>query len=584
MNATESGSSLRPTETDSGIRRTRLAAAGIAALTILAYARVAGNGFTTFDDHEYVTLNPHVADGFSLRNVAWAFTTGHESNWHPLTWLSHMLDCQVFGLSAPGHHLVSLALHVATSLLVLRLFVRATGALGASAFVATAFAVHPLHVESVAWASERKDVLCAFFWALALLAYLRYVERPGKARLAAVVAFHLLGLLSKPMIVSLPFTLLLLDAWPLARIDLARPERARLLPLLREKAPLFALSLVSCVVTYAVQRETGAMVLGITTPFLLRLENSVVAYAAYLGKMAWPVGLQAYYPYPSEGHPAGVVIAAAAVLALLTAGAWRARRSRPWLLFGWLWYLVTLAPVIGIVQVGGQAMADRYAYVPMIGPAAAVAWGARELVERMPRARAAVASAFAVAAIAWTALAWRQVGYWKDDLALFEIAKVKLQDKPEVHARMGARLLEQGRTDEAIEELRRSVLIDPSYAEGHNDLGRALEGAGRGVDATEEYRIAVRNKPDFVEAHLNLAAILAADGKLDDAIEQYRIATGLRPDRADAHFALAVALLARERTEEGVAELQRTLELDPGDVRAQRALRRARAGTGSRSP
>ena len=551
----------------------------LAALVVLAYARVAGNGFTTFDDNEYLTQNPHVAEGLSAHGVAWAFTGAWAGNWHPLTWISHMLDVELFGMRAAGHHLVSLAIHLGTTLILFRLFLISTGAPLASLFVATVFGVHPLHVESVAWASERKDVLCAFFWVLALLAYVRYVERPGSARLAAVLGCHLLGLLSKPMIVSLPVTMLLLDFWPLRRF-----ERARIAFLLKEKLPFLALSLVVSVVTFAVQRTSGAMELGIRTPFARRLASSVVAYAAYLGKMIWPARLEAYYPYPSDGYGAGIVLAAAALLALATAGALLAARSRPWLLFGWLWYLATLVPVIGLVQVGGQAMADRYTYVPMIGVSVAVAWTVREVAERVPLARMPVAGAFLLAAGAWTALTCRQVGYWKDDLALYEIAKVKVREEPAVLARIGARLLDEGRPEEAIEELRQAVAIDPRHAEAHNDLGRALEAVGRTVDATEEYRIAVRSKPELAEAHANLAGVLAGDGRLDEAIEHYARAVELRPDQADIRFSFAVALLARERTDEGIAELQRTLQLAPDHARAQRALRRALGDPGTKPP
>jgi hypothetical protein len=320
------------------------------------------------------------------------------------------------------------------------------------------------------------------------------------------------------------------------------------------------------------------MALGVSTPFRVRLENSIVAYAAYLGKAIAPVRLQAYYPYPHDPPAAGTVAAAAVLLALLTAGALAARRSRPWLAFGWLWFLGTLVPVIGLVQVGGQAMADRYAYVPMIGLAVAVAWTAREIVERVPRARAPVAAVFAACALLWTALTWRQAGFWRDDFTLYEIAKPKTKDEPEVLRKLGARLLEEGRTPEAIEELRRAVAIDPGFAPGHNDLGRALEAAGRKVDATEEYRIAVRDDPDLLEAHLNLAAVLAEKGAIDEAIPHYERAAALRPDRAETHFDLAIALLARERTDEGVAELRRTVELAPDDARAQRMLRKLLEG------
>jgi tetratricopeptide (TPR) repeat protein len=354
--------------------------------------------------------------------------------------------------------------------------------------------------------------------------------------------------------------------------------------LLREKSPFFALSVASSVVTYTLQRSTGAMELGNSTPFPIRLGNAIVSYAAYLGKTIWPADLRAYYPFPYPAQPLGLVLLSAGLLALVTAAAVLAARARPWIAVGWIWYLATLLPVIGLVQVGGQAMADRYTYVPLIGISVAVAWSVREIGSRVPRARPAIAGAFLSCAATWTALTWKQVGFWKDDASLYAIAKEKIQDKAGAHAGIGRMLLEQGRNWEAIEELRRSIDFDPDLAETHNDLGRALEAVGHEVDATEEYRIAVRKKPDLVEAHLNLASMLAADGKLDDAIPQYRIAAELLPGRADTHFALAVALLASERTDEGIAELEKTIALAPDDVRAQRALRRARGSPGKKSP
>jgi len=549
--------------------------AALAAATVLAYARVAGNGFTTFDDPEYVTQNAHVAQGLTWSGLAWAFTGVKSSNWHPVTWISHMIDGQLFGLSAGGHHLVGLAIHVATSLLLLRLLHRTTGALFPSAFVAAVFALHPLHVESVAWAAERKDVLCAFFWMLSLLAYIRWIEQPNARRYAVVLLCFVLGLLSKPMIVTLPITMLLLDVWPLRRI-----ERTSAASLVREKTPFFALSLASSVATYVLQRSTGAMELGTSTPFPVRLGNAIVSCVAYLGKAIWPARLLAYYPFPQSPHPLGLVAAAALLLGSVTALAIASVRSRPWIATGWFWYLATLAPVIGFVQVGGQAMADRYTYVPLIGISIAVAWSFRELASRMPRARPAIAGAFVLCAGAWSALTWRQVGFWKDDASLYLIASAKVKDD----ALLGRMLLEQGRPWEAIEELRRAVDVAPDRAATHVELGRALEAVGHRVDAAEEYRIAIRKDPGLAEAHLDLAEVLAADGKLDAAIGQYEIAVGLVPKSADAHFALAIALLARERTDEGIAELERTLALAPGDARAQRALQRARGGTGGKSP
>jgi DNA-binding SARP family transcriptional activator len=579
--------------------RTRALTMGavLAAATLLAYARVAGNEFTTFDDREYVVDNPHVKAGLAWAGVRWAFTTGHAANWHPLTWLSHMLDCQIFGMRAAGHHLMSLALHIATTLLLFHFFRRTTAAIGASTFVAAAFALHPLHVESVAWVSERKDVLCALFWVLTLLAYVRWVERPGPARYALIVGLFALGLLAKPMIVTLPFTLLLLDLWPLRRIEFSRfersrpeislpehlpaefsrPGRATISRLILEKSPLFALALASSVTTFLVQRSGGAMAIEQWTPFHLRLANAALSYVTYLSKSILPLGLAAYYPLPSADLSAWKIAGAGVLLVVVTVVAVRAWRDRPWLTVGWLWFLGTLVPVIGLVQVGSQAMADRYTYVPMIGLSVAVAWSARELVGRFDGWRTAIAALAIVVAGGWTALTWRQVGYWKDDVTLYAIAKQNLRDTYEAHGLIGNAYLRQGRLDEAMEELRRAVELRPSYARGHNDLGIVYELKGREKDAVAEYREALRWTPDFAEAHHDLAGILAAQGRTDEALEHYERAVQIRPDLAEDHYYLAIILLARGQAEDGIAHLRKAVELEPGDTKAQRALHRALA-------
>jgi hypothetical protein len=497
----------------------------LALATILAYARVAGHDFTSFDDDVYVTKNAHVRAGLTWTGVVWAFTTGDASNWHPLTWLSHMLDVELFGMRAAGHHLTSLAIHVASTLLLFHVLLRTTKALAASAFVAAVFALHPLHVESVAWIAERKDVLCAFFWILALLAYVRWLERPGATRYAAVLACHVLGLLAKPMIVTLPFTLLLLDVWPLRR---AQSFAVRV----REKIPLFALSLASSVATFLVQRAGGSMARGEATPFLLRLENAAIVYVGYLGKAFVPVNLQAFYPHPFRGYPIAEVLGAVLLLALLTAGALRCVPTRPWLAVGWLWFLGTLVPVIGLVQVGWQSMADRYTYVPMIGLAIAVGFGVAEFAPRAVPVLAVVAS------VAWTGMTWRQVGFWKDDATLAPIAGANIRDTSEAHAGLGNAYLKSGRIDEAIEHLRRAVELDPGLGRARNDLGMALDLQGRTDEALAEYREAVLRAPDLAEAHHNLAGLLAARGQLAEALEEYRRALAIQPDLAESRVEL----------------------------------------------
>ena len=541
------------------------AAAGLALLVVLAYARVAGNGFIDLDDNDYVTQNLRVQAGITWKGILWALTTGHSANWHPLTWLSHLLDCQLFGLDPRGPHLVNLAIHLASTLCLLRFFLRTTGSLGASLFVAAAFGLHPLHVESVAWVAERKDVLSAFFWILSMHAYVRWTERPGLGRYAVLLGACLLGLLSKPMLVTLPFALLLLDHWPLAR--------ARAVPFGRrcvEKLPLFLLAACSSAVTFLVQEARGAMALGDQIPFGLRAQNALVAYAAYLRKSLLPVDLAVYYPHPIGAYPAGRVAVAVLVLAALSALAWRAARARPWIAVGWLWFLGTLVPVIGLVQVGSQAMADRYTYVPMIGLAFAVAYSVRE--------GAAAGALLVLCAGAWTALTWRQVGYWKDDRTLFQHVADVQPDNHLAHGILGNVHLREGRLREAMAEFQTALRARPGYAEGHSNLGMALELLGNPTEAAKEYEIALRWSPGLVEAHHNLGRLLVREGELPAAIAHLEVAVRASPDLVNARYNLGLALVRARRFPEAVPHLERALELRPGFAEARALLEAARAG------
>ncbi len=521
----------------------------LAALTVFAYARVAGHGFIDLDDGSYVVWNPIVQSGLTWRGVKWAFTTGHAANWHPLTWLSHMLDCQLYGMNAGGHHLTSLALHVASTLLLFRLFLKTTGALYASAFVAAVFGLHPLHVESVAWVAERKDVLSAFFWILTTLAYVEWTEKKGKARYFAVIGLFTLGLLSKAMLVTLPFTLLLVDAWPLSR---AEASVRGIVALVREKIPLFLLAAASSVVTFLVQKAGGAMSLSDRLPFELHVENAFVAYVLYLAKFLAPLRLLIYYPYPSSGYVGWQVAGAALLLLATTVIVLRERARRPWLAFGWLWFLGTLVPVIGLVQVGPQALADRYTYVPLIGLSVAVAFSAAE-------SRNVLVGLLLVGVPAWTALTWRQVSLWKDDATLFGHLIAAL---PEDHFGYGVLAnvhLHERRYDEAIAGYRRALAIQPSFALWSSNLGRALSLTGHSVEAKAALETALRDSPDLAAAHHLLGFLLVMEGDLDHAIEQPRPRShaegpARRSDRAlRAHPGVRPGLRAGAETARGGA-------------------------------
>ena len=358
--------------------------------TVIAYWPVRLNDFVDYDDSQYVTDNPHVSEGLTVQNIGWAFTTPHAGNWHPATWISHMLDCELFGTNATWHHLHNLLLHLVNVLLLFELLRRMTGAKWRSAFVAAAFALHPMHVESVAWVAERKDVLSTLFWMLVIAAYLRYAAHPKKSRYLLVLALFIMGLMAKPMLVTLPFVLLLLDYWPLERMYLkqgsregakslssqARPKRLSPGQLVMEKTPLFVLSVCSCIITYLAQQREGAVRVA---PFSSRMANSLVSYVSYIEKMFVPKNLAVFYPYPVEGLALYKPVAASAILILITIFVLRLARRKPYLLTGWFWYVGTLIPVVGIVQVGAQAMADRYTYIPYTGLFIIVAWGGYDI-------------------------------------------------------------------------------------------------------------------------------------------------------------------------------------------------------------
>lgn len=535
-------------------------AAAIVGATIAAYAGLRGNGFVYFDDPKYVTENPVVRNGLTLDGIRWAFTTGTDANWFPMTWLSHMLDVQLFGMNAAGHHLTSLATHIASALLLLLALVWMTNAPARSAVVAAFFALHPLHVESVAWVAERKDVLSAFFFMLTMCAYARYARKPSAMRYAAVAIFLAAGLMCKPMLVTLPFVLLLLDWWPLARVGKESIGR-----LVKEKLPLFGLVIVSSVITFLVQRSGGAVGALDAYPFAARVANAITSYATYIRMMVWPSGLAAFYPYPDLVSQV-VIALSLLILATVTYIAAKMFRVRPYIIVGWLWFLGTLVPVIGLVQVGNQAMADRYTYIPLIGLFIIVSWGLAELANkvRLPRPALPIAGGIALAILG--VITQRQVAYWKDSTSLWTRALAVTSDNHVAHNNLGRELAESGRIDEAIAEYNAALRIKPAYATARTNLGVALAKRGKSADAVASYNEALRIKPDLPETHSNLGAALAAQGKLAEAIDEYRTAIRLNPNLADAHANLGLALVGSGRVDEGIGEYATALRLKPDFV------------------
>ena len=528
---------------------------GVLALAVwLVFGQTLHHGFVNYDDNEYVYDNPAVVPGLTLRGIAWAFTHAHANNWHPLTWLSHMADCQLYGLDPAGHHLTSVVLHALNAILLFLVLRRMTGAFWPSAFVAMLFGVHPLRAESVAWVSERKDVLSGTFFMLTLAAYQAYVSRPSRWRYLAVLLALALGLMSKPMLVTVPVVLLLLDYWPLARWS-----RATASALMREKLPLLALVLISIPLTLIAQR-TAIQPLD-ALPLQLRLANAVQAYVAYLGDLIAPIGLAVFRPRgPLD---AGTTVLALVLLAAITALAVRLRRTRPYVLIGWAWYVVMLAPTIGIIQVGIQTRADRYTYLPQIGLTLLVAWGAADLVRRWRGAGNVVAVAAAGVVAAAIIAARAQVSVWRDSESLWSQALAHTTNNSVAECNLGAALLEQGRRAEAMTRFDRALAIDPDYREAHVDLGNALLDAGHADEAIAHYRQVLALDPAHANAALGLGNGLLAAGRTDEAIVAYRQAVNSAPDSALAHNNLGNALLRNGQVEEATAEYRRALAADP---------------------
>jgi len=546
----------------------------LAAAAIAVYWQVQSCDFIQFDDNKYVTDNQYVKSGLTAESIAWAFTTGWASNWHPLTWLSHMLDCELFGLNPCWHHITSLLFHITNTLLLFLVLKSMTGALWRCAFVAAAFALHPLHVESVAWISERKDVLSTLFWLLTMAAYLRYVKRPGIGRYLLTLIAFVLGLLAKPMLVTLPFVLLLLDYWPLSRFEpdgesaKSLSQRPVLSRLIMEKLPFFALSVVSSVVTFAVQRSGGAVArIAILAPGI-RIANIFVSYVKYIGKMFWPSGLAILYPHPGAELPGWQVIISAMLLLGITVLIIRLAPRHRYLPFGWFWFLGTLVPVIGLVQVGDQAMADRYSYVPLVGLFIIIAWGAAELTAGWKYRKIILAVSSLVILSVLSVCTYLQLRHWRDSKAVFTHAVNVTSGNRVMHYDLGFLYQSEGRLDEAIEQYHLALQAYPYYIEAHNNLGIVLQSQGRVDQAVSHYKQALDIEPDSANVHYNLGRALAAQGKSDEAIKHYHRAVQLRKNYVEALYSLAKELKSEGRLDEAVVYYRRCVQAKPDFAKA----------------
>ncbi|HWX43171.1 MAG TPA: tetratricopeptide repeat protein [Blastocatellia bacterium] len=614
------------------LKREWLISIALVVVTLIVYWKVTGASFVNYDDPDYIIGNPHVQEGLSWDSLKWAFTATDAQNWHPLTWISHILDFQLYGANPSGHHLTSLIIHSANAALLFWTLYLMTTAVWPSAFVAALFALHPLNVESVAWVSERKNVLCTLFWILALLAYVLYSRKPQWRRFIPVIIFFALGLMSKPMVITLPFVLLLLDYWPLNRLnsrpsvdassdtspDAERAQRSRrLLRLLVEKSLLLPLVIASSVITVLAQRKGGAIISGEVFSLPFRLENAIYSYARYLGKMIWPVRLAVFYPHPRPSIATMQLVLSGAVLVLITALAvWKMKKSR-YVIVGWVWYAATLVPVIGLVQVGAQAMADRYTYIPLIGLFIGIAWSAAEWSKASTQKRS-VLIVIGVSALTALALVTRvQVNYWKSTVALFDHAAavtngnylaygvlgaayakegrlddavVNLEksleyDRLNYNAEhiLGIVLLQKGQTGEAIDHFRRAVEIDPNALDGYNILGAALLDSDRVQEAVPCFLKVLEIDPNHPLACANLGFAFDREGKLDDAMAWYKKALGLtacnsRPDdclfAAQLNYRIGDIAVRKGLLSQAAEFFREALRIRPGYPEAQQSLAR----------
>jgi Flp pilus assembly protein TadD len=579
--------------------------------------------FLNFDDNDYVTENRHVQAGWTMENLAWAFSSSLHHHWHPLTWLSHMTDCQFFGLNPGWHHLSSVFFHMANTLLLFLVFRRLTGAPLRSAFVAALFALHPLHVEPVAWVADRKDVLSAFFWMLAMLAYVRYAERPAFMRYIVVIIAFILGLMAKPMVVTLPFVLLLLDYWPLERFEFGQPRRERprekrkgldaryqsrpVLRLAWEKGLFFLIVGASAVVTILVMHHESVLTLKLSRlwPTGGLMADTLINYVAYIAKTVWPLKLAVPYP-EADLLPVWQIVGAFLLLSGISSLVIWQRRERPYLLVGWLWYLITLLPVIGLVKAGPHQMADRYVYIPLVGLFVMVAWGVPDLVKGWRHRRLVLGISASTLLLGCMAGAWLQARHWKNSISLFGHSVTVTSNNQVAHNNLGVAHADQGDFDAAIAHCREAIRINSNYGQAHFNLGVAFAGKrdfqaairhyseairiaphrsrayqnlgvamaneGRLREAMGYFSEAIRIKPEFAEAHCNLGRALALQGSFQEAIGHFSEAIRIKPDFAEAHHDLGVAMAKEGRLEEAIGHFSEAIRIKPDFAEARHKL------------
>ena len=538
------------------------------AANLVVYWQITNHEFINYDDGIYVTENSHVQAGFTWESIKWALTTFHAGNWHPLTWFSHMLDCELYGLNSTGHHWTNLELHIANTLLLFFILFKMTGALWRSAFVAALFALHPLHVESVAWIAERKDVLSTFFGFLMIIAYYRNVKKPRITNYLLIILFFSLGLMAKPMLVTMPFVLLLLDLWPLKRLNLSLNQPAgrtsNLMPLIREKIPLIILATISIILTFFAQQSRGAVQSLELIPINYRIANALIAYSGYFIKTIWPHNMSVFYPHLGVNQPMWEVVSSALFLIGACLLAVKASKKYPYMLVGLLWYIITLIPVIGLIQVGSQSMADRYTYIPMTGIFIVFTWGMHDLLLKnkkylnfiFPLSAAIIISVLSV-------LSFNQSKQWKNSITLFENAITITDENWLAHNNLGAALFDKGKTDESIFHFKEALKIKPIYFSAIYNLGRAFQEKGKSDTAVYYYNNVLRIKPEHEDARNNLANMLFDQGRFDEAVKHYNIILKINPDNANVHNNLGRLLISQSNYKEAELHFNKALRINP---------------------
>ena len=553
-----------------------LVCVALIALTWFVFGQTLGHDFVSYDDHVYIQDNPIVRNGLSAEGLIWAFTHSHASNWHPLTTLSHMIDCQLFGLNPRGHHFTNVLLHAIAVLLLFLVLRQMTGAFWQSAFVAALFAIHPLHVESVAWVAERKDVLSGVFFMLTLGAYERYVRCHTFGRYLFVMLVFALGLMSKPMLVTVPLVLLLLDYWPLRRFANKSSVASRLV---FEKVPLLALSAASCAATILAQKTAVSSLEEL--PFSFRISNAVITYVAYVWQMLRPTKLAVFYPHPYDRLPLWEILLAAGLLVIITVIVFALRRKQPYFVTGWFWYLIMLVPVIGVIQVGVQARADRYTYLPHIGLYVALTWASTDFTASWRRHREILgfAASALIALLSWCA--WRQTGYWKNSETLWTHTLAVTSDNSVAHNNLGLLRMQEGRADDAIALYHEALKIrseraetrnNPANALIYNNLGNAMLRKGLPDDAIPYYNRALAIRPDYADGHYNLGCALLKKGEVNDAIAHWQKALAIKPNDGDVHTSLGNAFLRKGLVREAITHYEQALEVAPQDALARNNL------------